>query len=324
MTAMRALLTGPTGFIGSHLVEELLNKGYKVTCLVRETSSLKWIEGLDVTLRTGDCRDRESLTEAVRGVDYVFHVAGLTRAPREKDFFEVNAKGTENLLEAVAAKNPSIKRFIYLSSLAAAGPSTNGKPVTEDTVPRPVSSYGKSKLEAEHLVMRHSDKIPVTIIRPPAVYGPRDRDFYLLYRILKKGIFPYWGMCYYSLLYVEDLVRGTISAAESKEAEGGLFFLADEATYSNLDIARVISEAIGSRPVRLPLPKGLMSVIAGIGKIFGENSSIINRDKIRELRHSRWVCDPAKARRDLGFSSQIPIDKGFKWTANWYKIHQWL
>jgi nucleoside-diphosphate-sugar epimerase len=324
MTTMKALLTGPTGFIGSHLAEELLKKGYKVTCLVRKTSSLQWLENLDVTLHLGDCRDRDSLGDAVKGVDYVFHLAGLTKAPKEEDFFEVNVKGTENLLEAVVAGNPSVKRFIYVSSLAAVGPCKEGAPLTEDTEPRPVSSYGRSKLEAEHAVMKRSSSIPATIIRPPAVYGPRDRDFYLLYRMLNKGIFPYWGESYYSLVYIEDLVRGIISAAESKEAEGETFFLADTASYSNIEIARVIADSLGKRPVRLPLPKGFIRAVAGMGKLFGANNCIINVDKVRELGYPRWVCDPAKANRELGFSSQISIDKGLKWTTNWYKIHRWL
>ncbi len=297
VTAMKALLTGPTGFIGSHLAEELLKRGYTVDCLVRKNSDLKWLENLDVHLHTGDCRQKDSLRDAVKGVDYVFHLAGLTRAPREKDFFEINTDGTENLLQAVLAECPSIKRFIYVSSLAAAGPCTKGLPLTEDTEPKPVSSYGRSKLEAEHIVRKHSSSIPSTIIRPPAVYGPRDRDFYLLYRVLNKGIFPYWGESFYSLVYVEDLVRGIISAAESKEAEGETFFFADTSIYSNIEIARVIADSLGRRPVRLPLPKCLVWAVAGMGKLFGANNCIINVDKARELGYSRWVCDPTKAQK---------------------------
>jgi len=321
---MRALLTGPTGFIGSHLAEELLNKGYKVTCLVRKASSLKWIEGLDVTLSYGDCLDPDSLDAALAGADLVFHLAGVTRAPSEADFLEVNARGTENLIEAASRRLPRIKRFVYVSSLAAVGPSRNGKPVNEDTEPRPVSAYGKSKLEAERAVMKHAGSVPVTIIRPPAVYGPRDRDFYLLYRMLNMGVFPYWGESQYSLIYVEDLVKGIVRAAESKEADGKIFFLSEDSPHSNLEIAKAIAESLGCRPVRLRLPRSAVTVIAGLGKLFGADNSIINVDKARELRHPRWVCDPARAQNELGFSSNVPMDKGFTWTANWYRIHQWL
>jgi len=142
--------------------------------------------------------------------------------------------------------------------------------------------------------------------------------------MLNRGIFPYWGECRYSLVYVEDLVRGIISAAESEAATGETFFISERESHSNLDIARVISEALGKRPLRIPLPKSLISAVAGMGRIFGKNNSIINVDKARELKYSRWVCDPAKAQRELGYSAQITIDKGFEWTANWYRIHQWL
>lgn len=321
---MRALLTGPTGFIGSHLAEELLKKGYEVSCLVRKTSDLKWIDGLDADLCYGDCLDRGSLERAVADADLVFHLAGLTKARSEKEFFEVNAGGTEKLLEAVASGAPSIKKFVFLSSLAAAGPSRDGTPVTEHTEPRPVSDYGRSKLEAERIVMRYSETVPVTIIRPPAVYGPRDKDFYVLHKMLSKGIFPYWGKSHYSLVYVEDLVRGLIFAAESDKAEGKIFFISDRTPYTNLEIAKVIAEALGRRPVRVPLPKSLMPVVANIGKLFGANSSIINVDKAKEISYPNWVCDPTQAEKELGFSAQIPMDMGFKWTANWYIIHRWL
>jgi nucleoside-diphosphate-sugar epimerase len=321
---MKALVTGATGFIGSHLVEELLKKGYRVACLIRKESTLKWIESLDVTLIYGDCRNKESLLDAVKDVDTIFHIAGLTKAPKDEDFFAVNVKGTENLLEAALAKNPNLKRFLYLSSLAAVGPSSNGNPVNENTPPRPVSSYGKSKLEGEYAVMKYKDKIPVTIIRPPAVYGPRDKDLYVFYRILKKGIFPYWGKCYYSLLYVDDLVRGIIMAAESENAEGGVFFLSDENIYTNEDIASVISEAVGTKPIRVRIPQRIFPLIAHISSSLSKQSSIINKDKVKELSYPKWICDSSKANKKLGFSPRVKMSEGIKWTANWYRIHQWL
>jgi nucleoside-diphosphate-sugar epimerase len=320
---MRALVTGATGFIGSHLVEELLKRGYRVTCLLRRTSSLQWIEGLEVSIKYGDCLDMESLRAAVRDVDIVFHLAGLTKATRAKDFFSVNAQGTDNLLEAVLSDNPGLKRFVHLSSLAAVGPSLNGSPVDEETAPRPVSSYGKSKLQAEAAVNRHRDKVPVTIIRPPAVYGPRDRDMFVFYRMLKRGIYPYWGECLYSLLYVDDLVKGIVASAGSPEAEGETFFLSEN-DYSNEHIARVIAEAVGKRPVRLRIPNRMMPVIAGISSRLAGRKSIINYDKVKELCHPRWTCSPSKANARLGFSPKIKINEGIKWTTNWYRIHQWL
>jgi len=321
---MKTLVTGATGFIGSHLVEELLKRGYSVTCLVRRTSNLQWIDGLNVRLIYGDCAIKESLLNAAADFDYIFHLAGLTKAANEKDFFSANALGTENLINAVIEKNPAVKRFVYLSSLAAAGPSCNGAPLQLGGEPKPVSAYGRSKLEGERIVMKHKSAIPVTVIRPPAVYGPRDKDFYIFFKLLKKGISLSWGECYYSLLYVDDLVRGAILSAESKTAEGEIFYLSDGRIYSNEEITEAIALTLESKPVRLKIPKSLMPVIAGIGQKLGNQGNIINKDKIRELQHSYWTCDSTKSRNELGFIPNVGIKEGIKWTADWYRIHQWL
>jgi len=321
---MKALVTGATGFIGSHLVDELIKKGYGVTCLARKTSSLKWIEGLDVTVLYGDCEDEESLKDIPSDAQYIFHLAGLTKAKKDEDFFCVNVKGTENLLKAVSARVPGLKRFIYLSSLSATGPSKNGTPVNETSEPRPVSSYGRSKLEGEGVVAKYRESIPATIIRPPAVYGPRDKDFHVLFKMLKKGFYPYWGKCYYSLLYVDDLVRGLIMAAEGEDTEGGIYFLSDGKVYSNEDIVNEISNVLEAKIVKLRIPKPLISVLVSISEKLGKESSIINRDKLKELNCFHWVCNSSKAEKDFRFTPKVTIKEGIKWTADWYRIHQWL
>ncbi len=320
---MKAFVTGATGFIGSHLCEELVRRGYKVTCLVREKSNLKWIENIDLKLVTGDCEIIESLLDAVTDVNYVFHLAGLTKACSEKDFFCANSKGTENLIRAVVEKNPKLERFIYLSSLAAVGPSNNGSSLREYAEPRHLSSYGRSKLEGEKVVLKHSDLVPVTILRPSAVYGPRDKDLFVFFKMLKKGIFPYWGKCYYSLLYIDDLIQGIILAAESKKAEGKIYFLSDSKCYANEEIVKAISSALETKAVRLRVPKFIMPFFAYIGEKINRQG-IINRDKMSELSHSYWTCDIKKAREELGFIPKVGIKEGMKWTADWYRIHRWL
>ncbi len=320
---MKALVTGATGFIGSHLCEELARQGYQVTCLVRDKSDLKWIENIDIKLITGDCTSIESLFPAVTDVDYVFHLAGLTKACSCNDFFCANTEGTENLIKAVAERNPKIRKFVYLSSLAAAGPSSKGSPLREDADPQPVSSYGRSKLEGEKAVLKYKDTIPITILRPSAVYGPRDKDLFIFFKMLKKGVFPYWGKCYYSLLYVDDLVQGIILSAESKKAKGELYFLADSKFYTNDEIVNAISSALGTRAIRLRVPRFIMPFFAYIGeRIIREG--IINRDKINELIHLHWTCDIKKAKEELGFKPKVGIKEGMKWTADWYRIHRWL
>lgn len=321
---MKALVTGATGFIGSHLVEELVKREFSVTCLVRRTSALKWLESVDADMFYGDCEDGNSLMGLPADFDYVFHLAGLTKAKREKDFFSANAGGTANLLKAVSVRMPGLKRFVYLSSLAAAGPSKNGAPLDETAEPAPVSAYGRSKLQGETAALQYRSLVPVTIIRPPAVYGPRDRDFYLFFKMVNRGFYPYWGKCYYSLLYVDDLVRGLITAAGSKKAEGGIYFISDGNIYLNEDIINEIARALHKRALRIRIPRPLMSLAAEIGSKFGGGSSIINRDKLKELKYSHWVCDAGKAEKELEFVPEVTIRKGIKWTADWYRTHQWL
>ena len=321
---MKALVTGATGFIGSHLAEELLRRGYRVTCLVRKTSSLRWLEGLDAEIIHGDCEDEDSLRELPTDIDLVFHLAGLTKAKKTEDFFSANARGTENLLRAVSRRASGLRRFLYLSSLAAVGPSASGAPVDENVTPAPVSSYGKSKLEGEEALLRHKSAVPVTVIRPPAVYGPRDRDLYLFFKMVKKGFYPHWGKCYYSLLYVDDLVEGMITAATARGTEGETFFLSDGSVYSNEEIAEEIMRVMNAKGVRMKLPKTAMTLLVEIGEKLGGGTSIINRDKLRELRHSHWVCEAGKAQKEFRFIPKVTMKEGIKWTADWYRIHQWL
>ena len=321
---MNAFVTGAAGFIGSHLVEELVKRGDEVTCLARKTTDLKWIEDLDVKIIYGDCEDPDFLLHVPLDFDYIFHLAGITKAHRVEEFFCTNVAGTKNLIQAVASKKPAVKRVVYLSSLAAAGPSRDGNRLNESTVPHPVSNYGRSKLQGEEIVMSYRDVIPVTIIRPPAVYGPRDKDFHVLFKMLKKGFYPYWGKCYYSILFVDDLVRGIVKAASAEEARGGTYFLSDGKVYTTDDLVDEIEHVLNINAVKMRVPKPVLSVLVGFSDRFGKKASILNRDKIRELSHSHWICDISKAEREIGFIPRVTIKEGLKWTADWYRIHQWL
>ena len=319
---MRALITGATGFIGSHLCKKLLQRGYDVTCLLRERSSSQWIESLKLTPVTGDCTQMGTLSTISNDFDYIFHLAGLTKACTREDFFDANVKGTENILQ-VALRNNNLKRFIYLSSLSATGPSKNGTPVNEDVEPGPVSSYGESKLRGEKAVLGYRDKIPVTILRPPAVYGPRDRDFLVFFRMIKKGFYPDWGKCYYSMLYVDDLIQGILLSSEKKNAQGEIYFLSGTEFYKGSEIAEAISAALNVEVRKLRIPKLVMPLFAYIGERVNRKG-IINRDKVRELKYSHWICDAQKAREEIGFQTKTPLKDGVQWTADWYRMHRWM
>jgi len=319
-----ALVTGATGFIGSNLVKELLKRDYKVTCLARKTSDLRSLEDLDVSIVYGDCTDKDSLRQLPANFSYVFHLAGLTKAKREEDFFAANSGGTDNILEHLSQNARVVKRFLYMSSLAAAGPSRDGTPLDETAEPGPVSVYGTSKLKGELATLAYKDRMPVSIIRPPAVYGPRDRDFFLFFKMVRRGFYPYWGKCYYSLVYVDDLVRGLIRAAESHEAEGKTYYLSDGSIYSNEDIVNEIMQVMDMRAVRIKIPAFVMKLTANISEKLANGPTIINLDKLREIKHSHWTCNSKKAENELGFIPRVTLKEGIKWTADWYRIHKWL
>ncbi len=320
---MKALVTGATGFIGSHLCEALIARGYDVACLSRSTAFPSWMTTLPIRHVRADCTLGESLAGIPEDVEYVFHVAGLTKTTTPETFFEVNARGTANLIRAVAERNRSVKRFLYVSSLAAVGPSANGLPVDEETLPSPVSHYGKSKLEGERAVLAYRDRVPVTIVRPPAVYGPRDRDMLLLFRTIKRGFFFDLGKCYYSLLYVDDLIQGILLSAEKNEASGKTYFLCDGNVHTGEEIANAISSVLNVRARPLKIPKCTMPLVAAICEKI-DKKGIINRDRIRDFSHTHWICDARRAREEVGFVPKIGMKEGIRWTAEWYRTHGWL
>lgn len=320
---MKAFVTGATGFIGSHLVDSLLKKGFEVTCLVRASSSLRYLEGLNVKLVYGDCCKADLFHQAIKDSDYIFHIAGLTKAKNKDDFYYTNVVGTENLLKTVLKACNNIKRFFYLSSLAATGPSYNGIPLKEDCEPKPVSVYGRSKYEGERIVFSYRDKLPLTIIRPPAVYGPKDKDMLMFFRMIKKGVVPYWGKSFYSFIYVEDLVNGIIQSTLSNKAVGEIFFISDGGIYSSDDVVGAVSLAIQKKPLKMPVPDFIMPFFGSLFERF-KNVNIINSDKIRELQYKNWTCDSGKIKRVINFAPQVMMPEGARWTADWYTIHKWL
>jgi nucleoside-diphosphate-sugar epimerase len=319
---MKALVTGATGFIGGHLVAALVRQGFDVSCLARKSSSLDSLEGLDVNIIRGDCSDPDTL-RGLEGFDYVFHCAGQTKAVDLKVLYMVNEQGVENLIRAVRRDSPGLRRFVYLSSLAAAGPSRDGRPLKEDAEPSPVSEYGKSKLGGERHVLAVRDSLPFTIIRPPAVYGPRDRDLFLVFRMVDMGLALSWGKSYYSFVYVEELVNGIILSALKEEGAGEIFFISDGAIYSSDDIIDSIAEALGRSPLKVPAPRFMLPLLGAIGERL-KGCSIMNADKVREIRHTHWICDTGKAVDKLGYSPKTTMREGARWTAEWYRIHKWL
>jgi dihydroflavonol-4-reductase len=326
---LKALVTGGTGFIGSHLVEALLKKGIQVRCLLRKTSDLKWLKGLPIEVHWGDCNDKNSLREAVEGVEQVFHLAGVTKAVHEKTYFEVNAFGTENLIYACLENNPRIQKFIYLSSQAAAGPCRNGNKKKESDQCKPVSPYGQSKQMGEELAMAHAHELPLLILRPSAVYGPRERDIYTFFKLLSKRIKPCLPSKdqHISLCYVEDIIQAILLAAQVKGSSGEIFFLSDGQDYRLEEIGDVFAQAMGVNTFCIPVPEWMIIGMASFSEYLSKLSGkppLLNKGKVEEILQRNWVCDITKAKTALGFEPHISLAQGAKLTFEWYKKENWL
>lgn len=326
---MNVLVTGSSGFIGSHLLERFLSRGYHVKCLIRKSTDLRWIKDFPVEFVHGDISDFNSLLSIVPDIDYVYHLGGLLRAKKEQDFYRVNHEGTRNLLEACRLKCTALKRFIFISSQAAVGPSTDGIPLTEDDPPRPISAYGRSKQLAEQEVMKYMKYFPVTIVRPPVVYGPRDDDILEIFRYIKFGIKPLIGnqKKIISLIQIHDIVRGILLAAEHTNAENEIFFIANKKGYSWIEIEDLIAQIMQKKTVTIRLPEFVVDVAANLSEqvanIF-KNVALFNRDKVIEMKQKYWLVDTSKAEQKLNFVTQISLEDGIRETYNWYRSQGWL
>lgn len=326
---MKALVTGGAGFIGSHLTEALLRKGVRVRCLIRETSDLKWLKGLSSEFFYGDLNDKASLEKAVSDVDWVFHLAGATKAIKKKTYFEVNGLGTKNLIHACLKNNPGLQKFIYISSQAAAGPSRNNCGKKETDSCEPISLYGRSKCIGEESVLTHAHELPVLILRPSAVYGPRDNDLFFLFKFLAGRI----NLClvgpdqHLSLCYISDIVQGILSAAETRTISGDVFFLSDGNDYRMDEIGDILARAMGVTALRVRVPKPVIFTIACFSDYLSKflNGPLpLTRDKAQEMIQKNWVCDITKAKTLLGFKPKVSLSKGAKLTFEWYKNEKWL
>ncbi|MGE5850910.1 MAG: NAD-dependent epimerase/dehydratase family protein [Candidatus Methylomirabilota bacterium] len=326
---MRVLVTGGTGFIGSHLVEALLAEGHEVRCVVRDPRRLGWLAGLPgARLVQGDVNDPPSLRGCLEGVDRVYHAAGLTRARTTRDFLRVNAEGTRHLIQACLEETGGPRRFIHLSSLAAVGPMPSATPMGETVPPRPVSPYGWSKLEGEVTVLAAKDRLHVTVLRPPVVYGPRDRGVLELARWVRRGFLPMpaGSPRTLSLCYVQDLVAALRAAGEAQTSSGEVFHVAGEGAFTWDEIGQMLGDALGVRPRRLSIPEPVSLALATTADAWGwltGRPGYFSRGKVREAA-GHWLCDTNKARRELGVVPRVGLAEGVAITVKWYREAGWL
>ncbi len=327
------LVTGANGFIGSHLVRRLLELKKKnqwqeeIVCMVRNTSDISSLKGLDVKLVIADLREPETLVEPVKGATYIYHLAGELFSIRGKDFVDSITRGTENLLKAVVQHGGGkLKRFVYVSSQAAAGPVDDKTPITEErTPPPPVSWYSKTKWEAEKIAKKYMPQLPITIVRPSIVVGERDPASHQLYTMVKMRIHVLVGfkMSYTPIVYVKDVVEGMIAAAMHPDTKGETYFLCNPENYSAQQINKAMAKAMSKRwGLTLPIPIFIFRIIATLRELFYlffRVTPIPTRDKVREFAKPYWVCTPAKAKKDFGWEAKHSLLEGMKPTSDFFK-----
>lgn len=328
---MTILLTGGSGFLGSHIAEQLSAQGRPVRALVRKTSNTAFLRGLPhVELCEGAVDDRDSVFAAARGVTGVIHAAGLVKARSPEEFRRVNAEGASHVVAAALANRDTVRRLVLVSSLAVAGPSdAHGNPVLSSALPQPVTHYGRSKLLAEEAALAVKDQLPVTIIRPPAIYGPRDKEILAFFKAIKFGVLPLTAATTnrLSMIYGADCGSACIAALDRDVPSGSIFYVDDGAVHTFAEMIEAAEAAVGRRAwLRVPLPRRFMLGAGLASELYGRFSNravMLTRDKCKEL-FEQWVCDGSETRRALGWEPQVPFAEGIRRTAEWYKQAGWL
>jgi len=326
---MKILVTGGTGFIGTHLIERLVDEGHQVLCLAKDKRNSSLLESLQIETVIGDLNGDIDFQDVLEGIDMVFHLAGVTRAQNYQEYEEGNHLATKNLLKMCARYQKNLKRFVYVSSIAACGPTLEGKPGLEELPCCPVSLYGKSKMCAEQEVKKYKDVFPITIVRPSAVYGPRDRDMIKYISLIKKHFQLIIGFKkkHMNLIHVDDLIQGMMLAGFHPRGAGETFFLGNEKPYSTIELGNVIASVLQCKRVRIFVPHLLVYMIGAVSEMIGKISGkpvFFNIQKVRDSVQPAWVFSPQKAKLMLGFQPRLTLFQGMQETTRWYKNQGWF
>lgn len=348
---MKILLTGTNGFVGSHVLDQLLVQNISTVVLLRPSSDRRFIAGhlgsgtgvspvptkkshgrdaraTTVEVRTGGIDQPATLDAALEGVTHVIHCAGATKALNAAGFFAVNHLGTRHLIEAVNRRGSQIQRFVHVSSLAAAGPATSERPKRESDLPAPVSDYGRSKLAAEREVIGRC-KTDWAIIRPPAVYGPRDAEFLRLFKAVKSHVLPRFGggRQQLTLVFVADLAAAIVTVLTHPQAGRKVFFAGSPEVVTAAELAQRIATESGGWTIPLPLPNAVLWLACQMAEMksrLTKKADVLNAQKWAELKAPGWVCDVTRLREELGVECRTSLQDGVVQTRDWYRAQGWL
>jgi dihydroflavonol-4-reductase len=322
LARQQALVTGASGFVGGHLVDALLASGDRVRCLVRPSSDRRRLPA-SVECVLGTIDDASALASAVTGVDVVYHLAAITSAARPEDYDRVNRGGVVRVLEAMATHAPHA-RLVFASSLAAAGPARD-RPSTEEDPPSPLGPYGVSKANAERALA--ASVVESVIIRPPAVYGPWDRDILAAFRLAAWGIATRTGppRQRLALIHAHDLARGFVAAGHVPGARG--IYYVNGANHEWEEITAAIGAAVGRRPHVFPVPAIVLAAAGHAGRAWSRlvgGKPLLTPERVSDLVQANWTCDDTRARRELGYAPRVLLRDGMRDTATWYRAEGWL
>ena len=331
---MKILITGASGFIGSFIVEEALKQGFETWAAVRKSSSKEYLQDERIHFIELNLSSKAQLIEQLQPhqFDYVVHAAGVTKCLNKADFHRINTEGTKNLVDALLDLQMPLKRFVFLSSLSVFGAIKERLPydeIREDDTPQPNTEYGRSKLEAERYIDSIGSRIPYIILRPTGVYGPKEKDYFMMAKSIKQHIDFAVGYQRQDItfVYVTDVVQAVFLALEKGET-GRKYFLSDGQVYQSTTFSDLIHEELG-RPwwLRITAPVWVLRVVTFFGEYIGHMTgkvTALNNDKYNILRQRNWRCDIEPARRELGFEPKVQLKEGVKTTIQWYKDHKWL
>lgn len=329
MASNIAVVTGANGFVGSHLVDYLLEKNYEVRCLVRKSSDLKWLKEKNVKIFDCGLLDIDGMNTAFKDANYIYHVAGVVKSKTPKGYFKGNVDTTAALLEAALKNVSTLKKIIIVSSLTVTGPSQDGVPVNENNKCEPITTYGRSKLAQENLAKSFMDKLPITICRAPAVYGERDTEIFIFFQTFNRGLMTTIGLDkkVISLIHVRDLVEGFHLASINENATGETYFISSEKYYTWDEVGDVTSNVMQKKPFKVAVPHTIVYTVAAIAQflsLFSKKPATLNLEKGRDITQNAWICDTSKAIHDLGYRQQISLEDGIKRTVEWYRQMKWL
>ena len=326
----RILITGASGFVGYHLIEAALANGLEVFAAVRKSSNVTHLQHLPIQFTYPDFSNISALQKELeeKRYSYIIHAAGTTKAKTQEEYNEVNADNTFHLFKAAELTNGFIKKIVFLSSLAAIGPlnSINAR-ITEATMPSPITAYGRSKLLAEQKVA--SLNIPLIILRPTAVYGPREKDIFIFFKTLNSGFEPYIGKTpqELSFVYVKDLAQLSLNAIFAPDFIKQAYNITDGHSYSRYDLANLSKPLLYKKTLKVHLPLGVVKIIASVLEktyVLFNQTPALNKEKLSELTAINWTCNIEKAQKELNFSPVYDLKKGLSETFEWYKQEKWL